>query len=175
MKKKYIILLLLLCTFTLFTGCTNNKKATKKEEKKEVVDPTLVKINDLEFHLKKETSYKNLKYTIVEDFQETIMSRYIQYKYNQEDGTNLLFFRIFVYDGKSIDEVRTDLGIDASITTTDGKNKNLEFKKLVTPRDDGGTMNFYFITKDNTVYAVSFISKYDIKDFEEKVVNSLYF
>ena len=162
--KKYQYLLLILCITILFTGCTKKEK-----------DETLVVINNQEFHLTKETSYKGLNYIITESFTESSMNNYIQYRYYQEDNTNLLFFRIFYYENKSLDDIKTDLAIDSSLSYTEGKNiNNLEYKLIDTNRTDG-TIHFYIINKDNITYVVNFISQYDIKDFETKVLNSLSF
>lgn len=181
--KKVKYLLLILCIGVLFTGCgkakdkeVDIKEPEKEEEKKEeVVDETLVKINGLEFHLDKEISYEKIKYTTIKDFTETKMSNYVQYRYSQEDGTNLLFFRIFYYAKKDNSVARKDLGIEDKYKFEDGKTENIEYKAIKEPRDDGGTINYYFINKDNSTYVLSFISKYDIKDFESKVLNSVKF
>ena len=146
-----------------------------EEQPMPTVDESLVTINGLEFHLNKETSFKDLKYTIVEDFKESNMDRYIQYNYYPENQSNLLFFRIFYYKGQKNDYAIKDLGLESNITLTDGKTDNIEYKFYESPRDDGGTMHFYFINKDGDTYALSFISKNDIKDFEEKVIKSVKF
>lgn len=179
-----IVIMLAIGVFSL-TGC-ESKKEEVEENKEEiveqvaeqptpVVDETLVKINGLEFHLNKETSFKDIKYTIVEDFKEVNQERYIQYNYYQEDKTNLLFFRIFYYNNKGNDVAIKDLGIESNITLTDGKTDNIEYKYYEEPRNDGGTKHFYFINKDGSTYVLSFVSKYDIKDFEDKVVKSINF
>ena len=147
----------------------------KNEQPTPVVDETLVTINGIEFHLNKETSFKNINYTIVEDFKEVDHDRYIQYNYYQEDSTNLLFFRVFYYSNQGNDIAIKDLGLDSNISLTDGKTDNIEYKYYASPRDDGGTMHFYFINKDGDTYTLNFVSKYDIKDFEDKVVKSVKF
>ena len=196
MKKKIIIIglvfIMLITALLNLTGCeTKSEVEEKKEESTKqtaqqpteqvveqptpVVDETLVKINGLEFHLNKETSFKDIKYTIVEDFKEADHDRYIQYNYYQEDKTNLLFFRIFYYSGKGNDAAIKDLGLDNNITLTDGKTDNIEYKYYAEPRADGGTKHFYFINKNGNTYAINFVSKYDIKDFEDKVIKSIKF
>lgn len=180
MNKKIFLLgliaIILVAGLLILTGCESKKETEEnKEETIPVVDETLVKINDLEFHLDKETSFKDVKYTIVGDFKEADFDRYIQYNFYQEDSTNLLFFRIFDYGEKSNEDAIKDLGLDSNITFTDGKTDNIEYKYYAEPRDDGGTIHFYFINKDENLYVLHFVSKYDIKDFEDKVVNSINF
>ena len=144
----------------------------------EIVDESLVKINGLEFHLNKEEEFKGLKYAISEDFtkaEHDIAIPYIQYSYRQEDGTNLLFLRIFYYENKDNNYALKDLGKDENVTLVDDKTDNIEYKVYEEPREDGGTIHFYFINKDGNTYAINFVSKYDIKDFETKVINLLEF
>ena len=180
-KKIFLVLLLVTILVTglvILTGCGSKEEVKKNENKEQttaVVDETLVKINNLEFHLDKETSFKDIKYTIVSDFKEANFDRYIQYNYYQEDNTNLLFFRIFDYGTKSNEEALADLGIEGNVTLTDGKTENIEYKYYAKPREDGGTIHFYLINKDGNLYVINFVSKYDIKDFEEKVVKSIKF
>lgn len=180
MKKKIfftsLIVIMLVAGLFILTGCGSKKEVEQnKEETAPVIDETLVKINDTEFHLNKETSFKEIKYTIAEDFKEAEHNRYIQYNYYQEDQTNLLFFRIFYYSNQGNDIAINDLGLDSNITFTDGKTDNIEYKYYASPRDDGGTMHFYFINNNGDTYTLNFVSKYDIKDFEEKVVKSIKF
>ena len=183
MKKKVLsialLLILLLVGLFILTGCGTEEEVKKNENNEQttsaVVDETLVKINDLEFHLDKETSFKDVKYTVVSDFKEANFERYIQYNYYQKDNTNLLFFRIFDYGTKSNEEAISDLGVDGNITFIDGKTDNIEYKYYPQPRDDGGTIHYYLINKDGNLYVINFVSKYDIKDFEEKVLNSIKF
>ncbi|MBO4815853.1 MAG: hypothetical protein J5507_02760 [Clostridia bacterium] len=179
MKKIFLLVLvsiILISGLFILTGCESKKEAEgNNEQPTPVVDETLVEINGLEFHLDKETSFKDVKYTIVGDFKEANFDSYIQYYYYQEDSTNLLFFRIFDYGKKSNDDAIADLGLDSNITFTDGKTDNIEYKYYAEPRDDGGTIHFYFINKDGNLYVLHFVSKYDIKDFEDKVVKSINF
>ncbi len=177
MKKKIFLISLLIVMlgagmFSL-AGCGKKNVEEKKEEV--VVDETLVKINGLDFHLKTEATFKDIKYTIADELRKADYERYIQYNYLQEDSTNLLFFRIFYYGNKSFDEAAKDLGIEGNITLKDGKTNNIEYKLYEQPRNDGGTIHFYFIDKDGSTYVINFVSKYDIKDFENKVVKSLKF
>ncbi len=178
--KKIISLILiniiLISGVFVLTGC-NSKKETEeiKEQDIQEIDETLVKINGLEIHLNKEMSFKDIKYITAEEFKEVEHEKYIQYNYYQEDQTNLLFFRIFYYNNKGNDAAIKDLGLDSNITLTDGKTDNVEYKYYNSPRDDGGTMHFYFINKDGNTYTINFVSKYDIKDFEERVLKSIKF
>ena len=185
MKKQVLILLLVIILAVglfILSGCVSkeNEEKTKTENETiqvtpDVVDDSLVKINDLEFHLDKETTFKDMNYTIVSDFKEANMDRYVQYNYYQEDSTNLLFFRIFHYEGKSVEEIIQDLGIQGEVNFIDGKTDNIEYKYYPQPREDGGTIHFYFIDKDDSTYVLNFTSKYDLKDFEDKVVKTIKF
>ena len=51
----------------------------------------------------------------------------------------------------------------------------MEYKLYEEPRNDGGTIHFYFVNRDETTYVFNFVSKYDIKDFENKVIKSVNF
>jgi len=85
MKKKIVlgslIVLILIAGLFILTGCGTEEEVKKNENNEQttsaVVDETLVKINDLEFHLDKETSFKDVKYTVVSDFKEANFERYI--------------------------------------------------------------------------------------------------
>ena len=176
MKKKLflgsLILIILVTGLCSLTGCGKKKEENKEQQ---VVDETLVKINGLEFHLNKEAEFKGLKYIIASEFKEVIHDRYIQYNYYQEDSTNLLFYRVFYYENEGRDKAIQDLGLESNIALTDGKTDNFEYKLYEQPRNDGGTIHFYFIDKDGSTYVLHFVSKYDIKDFESKVVKSVKF
>lgn len=177
-KKLLLCLIVILLSIGLFilTGCSSKEEVKEIEtQANEIVDETLVKINGLEFHLDTEKTYKDISYMISENLKEVNQDRYRQYNYYQEDQTNLLFFRIFYYDNKNNDAAIKDLGLDSNIELTDGKTENIEYKYYASPRDDGGTMHFYFINKDGNTYVLNFVSKYDIKDFENKVLNSISF
>ncbi len=178
MDRKKLLITLIILMFTLamiiLTGC-GAKKETAEEAAS--ADESLVKINGLEFHLDQEKEFKGIKYIISGDFAEVdhdMPLPYIQYNYYQEDSTNLLFFRVFYYEGKNFDYAINDLGIE-DVTLSDGKTDNVEYQFFAQPREDGGTINYYFINKDGNTYVVNFISKYDIKDFEQKVMNSIKF
>ena len=130
-------------------------------------------LNGLEFHLKTDETFKDIKYTISDKLKKADFDRYVQYNYLQEDSTNLLYFRIFYYKGKTFDDAAKDLGLEKNITFKDGTTNNIEYKLYEQPRDDGGTMHLYFINKDGNTYVINFVSKYDIKDFENKVLKSI--
>ena len=175
MKKKYLLLFILLVLFSI-SGCnkkTNKEEPTKKEETK-VVDKTLVKVNDVDLHINSEKEFKGLKYTISEELKEAEFDNYIQYYLYQEQGPNLLFFRIFYYQNKDSEYIRKDLAIDANLTEEKGKNDNIEYTLIDTKRTDG-TIHFYLIEKDNKTYVIHFVSQNDIKDFEQNVLNSIKF
>ena len=179
MKKKILFIslisLVLIVGLFVLTGC-GAKNEGEENNTEEPVDESLVKINELEFHLDKEEEFKGIKYAISEDFikaEHDISIPYIQYSYRQEDGTNLLFLRIFYYENKDNNYALNDLGKDENVTLVDGKTDNIEYKVYEEPREDGGTIHFYFINKDGSTYAINFVSKYDIKDFENKVLNSI--
>lgn len=179
MKKKVLLISLIIVTLAVgllsLTGCGKKKEDKKEEAPVEVLDESTVKINGLEFKLNKETSFQELSYKIAEEFREANFDRYVQYYYYQEDSTNLLFYRIFLYENKDINESIEDLGLDQSIALTDGKTDNIEYKLYVEPREDGGTIHYYFVNSDKGTYVIGFVSKYDIKDFEEKVLKSIKF
>lgn len=175
--KKLLFCLLLIMSFVLFAGCGSSKTTAegKTDTTPAEVDESLVVINGLEFHLDKEGSFNGLNYIIPGDFAEAEHPVYIQYSYRQEDGVNLLFYRVFAYPGKDITYAINDLGLDANIPLTDGKTDNIEYKVYEEPRDDGGTIHFYFIDHGDTFYTLNFVSKYDIQDFEQKILNSVKF
>ncbi len=173
-----VLIVLLIVGLLIFTGGGSKEKVQNSENEQQtepIVDESLIKINNLEFHLDKETSFKDINYTIVGDFKEANYNKYIQYNYYQEDNTNLLYFRIFYYGKLTNDDAIKDLGIGDNITLTDGKTDKIEYKYYDDQRDDGGSMHFYFINNDGNLYVLNFVSKYDIKDFEEKVINSVKF
>ena len=153
-------------------GNTENNTA----EPEPPADESLVVINGYEFHLDKDAAFKDLHYTVSGDFKENDHGNYIQYNYYQKDDSNLFFFRVFYYKlAGDVAIAVKDLGLDSGIKLTDGKNGDLEYKFYERPREDGGTMHFYFIKHEEDVYAVTFTCKYDINDFEAKVVKSLKF
>ena len=186
LKKTAIILLVVLALF-LAAGCGaenrsgagNNAAAENTEtntaEPQPADDKTHTSINGIEFALDKDTSYNGLGYTVSEGFKEVEQSRYVQYNYNMEDGSNLFFFRVFYYKAGGIEAAIKELGLDSGIVLTDGKTDSIAYKFYEKPRDDGGTIHFYFIEHEGSTYAINVICKYDIKDFEEKAVKSLHF
>jgi predicted small lipoprotein YifL len=177
MKKKIgLSLLVFLFLFTL-TGCGGKEeKEEKKDNKKEetVVDNTLVKVNEIELHINKDKEFKGIKYTITDDLKEAKYDQYVQYYLYQDDGPNLLFFRIFYYENKAHKDIRKDLAIEDNLTEEKGKTDNIEYTFIDSKRTDG-TIHFYIIDKGNISYAINFVSQYDIKDFENKVLNSIKF
>ena len=146
MKKILLSLMLFVTMFTIIV-CGNTNK----------IDETLFKIKDKEFHLDTDKEFEGLNYKTSMEFREinngTPMSKYVQYNYQPEDSSNYFFFRIFYYTKKDFTFVRSDLAID---------------KK-------DGTIHSYFINKDGNTYVLHFVSQNDIKDFENKVLNSIKF
>lgn len=175
--KKFLVVTILLITMMMgvfsLTGC--GKKKDDKEKIVEVLDDSTVKINGLEFKLDKQTSFLGMNYTISSAFKEANFDTYIQYYYYQEDSTNLLYYRVFLYENKGIDESIDDLGLDKSVALKDGKTNNIEYKLYEEPREDGGTIHYYLVPRDLDTFVVGFVSKYDIKDFEEKVLKTIRF
>ena len=176
MKKKLLLCLLLLVSFFTLVGCGNKKEEKKEEENKEeeVVDKTLVKVNGVELHINKEKEFKGIKYTTTDDLKEATFDMYVQYYLYQESGPNLLFFRIFYYENKDMSYIKNDLAIDTSLVEETGKTDNIEYTLIDTKRTDG-TIHYYVVKKDNKSYVINFVSKYDIKDFEKLVLNSIKF
>ena len=159
------------------SGCSSSEEEVIIDDQP-VTDDTLVVINGLEFHLDKETSFKDLYYVITEDFREIEhdeFTPYVQYDYRQEDDTNLLFFRVFYYQDKGFDDAIADLGLEGNIEFKNGSTGNIDYQLYAEPRDDGGTIHFYFIDREGSTYVLHFVSRYDIAQFEEKVVSSLHY
>ena len=168
---------MLIALMLAMAGCGSSKEE-ETEPEPPIEDGTLVVINGLEFDLKKEASFKDLHYIITEDFREIEhdeFTPYIQYDYRQEGESNLLFFRVFYYQDKGFDAAISDLGLESNIELTDGSTENIEYKLYAQPRDDGGTIHFYFINNDDSTYVLNFVSRYDIAAFEEKVLGSMHF
>ena len=161
MKKKCIIILLVLVLF-IITGCGNK------------VDESIVKVNDVELHIDKRNVFNGIKYMITDDLKEARFDQYVQYYLYQESGSNLLFFRIFFYKDKDIKYIKKDLAIDTNLAEINGKTDNVDYIFIDTKRNDG-TIHFYIIKKDNVSYVVNFVSKYDINDFENRILNSISF
>ena len=188
MKTKLLAVLLVIAMLFGLAACgaapadnaSNNAAPANTEnntaEPEPTVDESLVVINGYEFHLDKDAAFKDLHYTVSGDFKENDHGNYIQYNYYQKDDSNLFFFRVFYYKlAGDVSIAVKDLGLEDNIPLTDGKNDDLEYKFYERPRDDGGTMHFYFTKHEEDIYAVTFTCKYDIKDFEAKVVKSLKF
>lgn len=171
MKKLLLYFILLISIFTI-VGCGSKNEEVKKDNEEKEVDKSIVKVNGVELHINKDKEFKGIKYTITDDLKEAIYDQYIQYNLYQDDGTNLLFFRIFYYEKKDHDYIRKDLAIDSNLEEVKGKNNYVEYSFIDTKRTDG-TMHFYIIDKDNISYVINFVSKNDINDFEKVVLNSI--
>ncbi len=164
-----------------FTGCgkTTTIETTKTEKKEKVVDKTLFKIKGKEFHLDTDKEFKGLKYTVSKDFKEvnniTYSSEYMQYNYQPDDEENYFYLRILYYEGKDINFAKNDyIGEEEQFEYKDVKINDIDAKMIDEGRTDG-TIHHYFITKDGNTFIVDFISQNDIKDFEEKVLESIKF
>ena len=165
----------MVCALLLSFGACGK---AKEEGETPSADESAFSINGLEFRLDGKKNFRGISYSVSEDFREIEHSEftpYVQYDYMQEDSSNLLFFRIFYYKGQGNDAAVKDLGIEGKISFEDGKTGDIEYEKYVTPRSDGGTMNFYFFHKDGDTYVLSFVSRYDVSEFEKKVVGSVAF
>ena len=178
MKKKLIISILLLVALFTITGCGNKEESSEKKEEK-VVDKTLFKIKDKEFHLDTDKEFQGIKYKVSKDFKEidnyTPSSIYMQYYYQPENSSNYFYFRILFYKGKDINFAKEDyIGNEEEFELKDVKINDIEYKMIDEERTDG-TIHHYFVTKDGNTFILSFISQNDIKDFEEKELNSISF
>ena len=173
MKKKIVLIIFAVILLFTITGCGNTKKELDNN-KKEIVDESLVKVNEVELHINKEKEFKGIKYTITDDLKEAVFDQYVQYYLYQDSGPNLLFFRIFYYEGKTHNYIRKDLAVDSSLPEENGKTDNVNYTYIDTKRTDG-TIHYYIIDSGKKSYVINFVSKYDIKDFEEKVLNSVKF
>ena len=160
----------------ILIAVNSGKEEPKKSAEVPAVDEKSFKINNLKFLLDTEKEFEGIKYVISKDFREIkydLYSHYVQYDYLQKDETNLLYFRIFHYTDKDAAAAAKDLGIE-NPTFSEGKTDNIEYKFYNEPRDDG-TIHFYFITKDTETYALHFASRYDIRDFESKILKTVKF
>lgn len=178
MKKIFSILLMGVLVFGL-TGCNSTNKEENIEKENEVVDETLFKIKDKEFHLDTDREYEGLKYKTSSEFKEidnyTLSSTYMQYNYQPENSSNYFYFRILFYKGKDIDFAKNDyLGDEEQFEYKDVKINDIDCKMIDEERTDG-TIHHYFVIKDGNVYIIDFISQNDIKDFENKVLKSISF
>ena len=177
MKKRSAALLLISVMLLVLCSC-GKAEAPKDNGEKPSTDDKVFTVNGQEFRMDAEKSFSGINYSVPEDFKEVDhyeFTPYIQYNYLQEDSSNLLYFRIFYYEGKGNEAAIKDLGLQGEIKYTEGKTGDIDYQLYAEPRDDGGTMHFYFIHKDGDTYVLSFVSKYDIADFEKKVLNSLSF
>ncbi len=177
MNKKVIIaiiaIIVIIIGVVIVAKCLPKQEILPEETEGEV-DDSLFTINETEFHFDEDKIFKEVKYTVSGEFKEADMDKYVQYSYYPEGGSNLLFFRIFDYNSKSVEEAAADLGIEEELTLVDGKTDIIEYKLFDRHRDDG-TIHFYFINNENHLYVLQFTSKYDIKDFEERVLKSISF
>ena len=69
MKKSLLIILIGIMCITLM-GCGSKKKEENKKEENVVVDESLFKIKDKEFHLDTDKEFEGLKYKTSKDFKE---------------------------------------------------------------------------------------------------------
>ncbi len=179
MKKKILLYLLVIMSLITFVGCgTEEKEADSKKEEK-VVDKTLFKIKDKNFHLDTDKEFEGLKYKISSEFKEvnnfTPSSTYVQYNYQPENSSNYFYFRIFYYKGKSLDFAKNDyVGNEKQYEYKDIKINDIEYKMIDEERVDG-TIHHYFIVKDGSTYVLSFISQNDINKFESMILDSVKF
>lgn len=180
MKSKFSIVLLLVVSLFIVAGCElKNKDNVSKEKENKIVDKTLFKIKDKEFHLDTDKEFEGLKYKTSSEFKEinnvTPSSTYMQYNYQPENSSNYFYFRIFCYKGKDIDFARDDyVGNEEQFEYKDLNVNSIDYKMIDEERTDG-TIHHYFVTKNENTYILSFISQNDIKDFENKVLNSISF
>ena len=174
-KKVFLSLFLILCLFITGCGCSKNKEVADDNF---VADESLFIIKDKEFHLDTDKEFESLKYKVSADFKEinnvTFASKYMQYNYQPEDSSNYFYFRIFYFKGKDIEYARKDLGIEDKFKYQDGHTDKIEYKMIDEERTDG-TIHFYFINQDGNTFVLHFVSQNDIKDFENKALNSIKF
>ena len=143
-------------------------------------DEAAFTINGLTFGFDTEKTFNGLSYTTSEQFAESEPGGpipFVQYQFRQEDDVNLLYFRIFYYKDKDDAYALKDLGLEEEATFTEFKTDALDFRYYARPRDDGGTMHFYFLGNDNgnDTYVLSFISRYNLEEFEAKTIESVHF
>ena len=174
MKKKILLCLFIIVVLFTITGCGSNSKGENQ-----IVDKSLFKIKDKEFRLDTDKEFEGLKYKTSSGFREinniTPSSVYMQYNYQPENSSNYFYFRILCYKGKDIDFAKNDyLGNEKQFVYKDVTINNIDYKMIDEERTDG-TIHHYFITKDGKTFIIDFISQNDIKDFENKVLDTISF
>jgi hypothetical protein len=174
MKRSIMIVLLTAVMLVMMSGCGSGKNEGGHPDALPA-DESLVVINDCSFRLDKEAEFSGVSYLAVADFQEVRQNIYVQYSYLQQDSSNLLFFRIFYYRNQDFKAAMKDLGLESDIPLSPGKTDNIDYSFYEVPRDDGGTIHFYFIEHDGSSYVLHFASRYDLSNFEPKVVRSIHF
>ena len=135
MKKKLLFCLLLIVTLFTITGCGSSKK-------EEIIDVTLFKIKDTEFHLDTDKEFEGIKYKTSSGFKEinnyTLSSTYMQYSYQPEGSANYFYFRILYYKDKDIDFAKNDyVGEEEQFNYKNVKINNIEYKMIDEERTDG--------------------------------------
>lgn len=179
MKKKVLLSLFVLITLFTITGCGSKKEVSKDNKENEVVDKTLFKIKDKEFHLDTDKEFKGLKYKVSSEFREidnvTPSSVYMQYSYQPDDSPNYFYLRILFYKGKDINFAKKDyVGDEKKFEYKDVDINGIKSKMIDEERTDG-TIHHYFINKDGNSFIVDFISQNDISKFESMVLESIKF
>ena len=181
MKKRILISLFVIVTLFTIVGCSSKKEEKNEEnnEKDEIVDETLFKIKDKEFHLDTDKEIEGLKYKTSSEFKEvnniTPSSNYMQYNYQPENSKNYFYFRILFYKGKDIEFAKEDyIGNEEQFEYKDTKINDIDCK-MIDEEGTDGTIHHYFISKDGNTYIIDFISQNNIKDFENKVLKSISF
>ena len=178
MKKKVLLCFFIILALCTITGCGSTKEE-KNSEKEKIVDKTLFKIKDKEFHLDTDKEFEGLKYKTSSEFKEinniTPSSTYMQYNYQPANSSNYFYFRILCYKGKDIEFAKNDyVGNEEQFEYKDVTINNIDYKMIDEERTDG-TIHHYFVTKDEKTFIIDFISQNDIKDFENKILNSISF
>ena len=179
MKKKVLLFLFVVVALFTITGCGSKKKENSSKEKNVIADKSLFKIKDKEFHLDTDKEFEGLKYKTSSEFKEidniTPSSTYMQYSYQPENSSNYFYFRILCYKGKDIAFAKSDyVGDEEQFEYKDVTINNIDYKMIDEERTDG-TIHHYFVTKDDKTFIIDFISQNNIKDFENKVLNSISF
>ena len=177
MKKKILFSLLIIVMIFTMIGCKTTKKENNSN-KESVVDKTLFKIKDKDFHLDTDEEFEGLKYKTSSEFKKvnnvTPSSTYVQYNYQPESSSNYFYLRILYYKNKDINFAKNDYVGEENLEYKDVTINNIDCKMIDEGRTDG-TIHHYFIIKDGNVYIIDFISQNDIKDFENKVLDTIRF